>query len=531
MSLVDTPHSEARLQSAVNRLKARGIKNDDVMALAELFCAIVDYSFAQFSSSCIKALDNMAQETNNPWPEKGPVFGSSDSPGRTKVITTRDVSRNLLSEETSRNRRDVKDCSDMERLYDDKAPKRENFERLKKMVTDMGLDRTRIVEHQLKETPVVDVVKKEYSLLSAVPILKIKCPVCKKRKERSDYNMIGGTRCEICSTCEAELAEKKVSEKPGTLPLKIEHAPEARPLVHPVAEPIVASASISTPAEPPGTSGVEKPPRRERPKKCDVPVGMKFCYKCGKTKNLDEFGNLASSKDGKSSRCRECTNIYYRNWRANRQNASLNLNKDSAQIDAVIEGAEAVAMNATAIVDKIQSSIENVEAFIEDVQTTKEEMIEEIQNPDVEEIGSPQTKFCPRCRLTKEIEEFCLNKHSKDGRNYICETCANGRLKENRTKTPAEVDVTIEKILAMEGRIPTGKPDHFGKKNTWTYTRIAADIGTHPTVISRALDVMICRNLADRKWLKEAHAYVFWLTGNQTKDLNLTENPKVESAA
>jgi hypothetical protein len=45
------------------------------------------------------------------------------------------------------------------------------------------------------------------------------------------------------------------------------------------------------------------------------------------------------------------------------------------------------------------------------------------------------------------------------------------------------------------------------------------------------LDVMISRNLAHRKWLKEAHAYVFWLTGNQTKDLNLTENPKVESAA
>ena len=45
----------------------------------------------------------------------------------------------------------------------------------------------------------------------------------------------------------------------------------------------------------------------------------KICSKCGLEKDLDEFGNLKSSKDGKLSRCKECTKEYMKEYQ--RKNA------------------------------------------------------------------------------------------------------------------------------------------------------------------------------------------------------------------
>lgn len=39
-----------------------------------------------------------------------------------------------------------------------------------------------------------------------------------------------------------------------------------------------------------------------------VPAGMKKCTKCGTIKSLEEYHNDSKSKDGKKSRCKECTN-------------------------------------------------------------------------------------------------------------------------------------------------------------------------------------------------------------------------------
>ena len=41
-------------------------------------------------------------------------------------------------------------------------------------------------------------------------------------------------------------------------------------------------------------------------------VGFKFCTGCNRSKPLSEFGNRKSSKDGKSRRCKECVNKYYK---------------------------------------------------------------------------------------------------------------------------------------------------------------------------------------------------------------------------
>ena len=42
---------------------------------------------------------------------------------------------------------------------------------------------------------------------------------------------------------------------------------------------------------------------------------MKTCSKCGKTKDVAEFHNLARNKDGKHERCKDCRNAYETLWR------------------------------------------------------------------------------------------------------------------------------------------------------------------------------------------------------------------------
>ncbi len=48
-------------------------------------------------------------------------------------------------------------------------------------------------------------------------------------------------------------------------------------------------------------------------------------------------------------------------------------------------------------------------------------------------------KICSKCMEIKELNEFCSNKNSKDGKMHICKKCNIMKLKEWRKKNPIKV--------------------------------------------------------------------------------------------
>jgi len=53
--------------------------------------------------------------------------------------------------------------------------------------------------------------------------------------------------------------------------------------------------------------------------KVEVPIGYKYCKKCGESKPIDSFYNQKSSKDGKMLWCKQCSDKSARDWASNNQ--------------------------------------------------------------------------------------------------------------------------------------------------------------------------------------------------------------------
>ena len=93
---------------------------------------------------------------------------------------------------------------------------------------------------------------------------------------------------------------------------------------------------------------------------------LKKCTKCGLKKDISEFSNKKSNKDGMQHICKSCQKEYYEKW-------------------------------ITAI--------------------RKEREIKEQLKKD------KKTKFCNKCKQEKDKTEFNRNKREKDGLNWWCKSC------------------------------------------------------------------------------------------------------------
>ncbi len=58
---------------------------------------------------------------------------------------------------------------------------------------------------------------------------------------------------------------------------------------------------------------------------------MKKCTKCKETKNLSEFGKLATNKDSLHTQCKSCKRAYYSKYRSNNSDTINNTNKKWAK--------------------------------------------------------------------------------------------------------------------------------------------------------------------------------------------------------
>ena len=63
---------------------------------------------------------------------------------------------------------------------------------------------------------------------------------------------------------------------------------------------------------------------------------MKYCGGCNDDRNIEEFGNNKSSKDGKQSQCRSCMSKLYRKSRLKKsehyKNVSLERNRNNTKL-------------------------------------------------------------------------------------------------------------------------------------------------------------------------------------------------------
>ena len=137
----------------------------------------------------------------------------------------------------------------------------------------------------------------------------------------------------------------------------------------------------------------------------------KICSKCNIGKELGEFHKDKSRKDGLSNRCKECRNIYSRQY--------------------TIENKESISAN------KKEYRKKNTEVIKERNKKYNEKKKLEKKNEEKLVVNS---KKCSKCNVDKDIVEFHKDHRTKDGHKSICKECRNP---SKKSKIPViELDPT-----------------------------------------------------------------------------------------
>lgn len=129
----------------------------------------------------------------------------------------------------------------------------------------------------------------------------------------------------------------------------------------------------------------------------------KVCKKCGVEKALEEFAVDSNGKFGRKGRCKECQNVYAREYRQKNKAKCYEREKEYKK-----NNKEKVA------------TYPSKKKFPLYTKKYKDRLIAgQVERTTIEE------KRCYRCETVKNIEEFVKDKYSKDGHAYKCKQCSN----------------------------------------------------------------------------------------------------------
>ena len=138
-------------------------------------------------------------------------------------------------------------------------------------------------------------------------------------------------------------------------------------------------------------------------------VETKTCTKCGSTKPLSEFHKDKSKPDGHCPRCKECK---------------------------IREVSEYIKNNPEKVKEANKIARERNQPYIKEYRVKYKKRLRETQDYTIKEF-----KTCPRCKITKPINEFNINKSNKDGHSSYCKPCSSIRDREYRRSHPTKPKV------------------------------------------------------------------------------------------
>lgn len=108
----------------------------------------------------------------------------------------------------------------------------------------------------------------------------------------------------------------------------------------------------------------------------ELPGGLKLCVSCDMAKSMSEFGNKSNTKDGLNIYCKECASFQRK---------------------------------------------------------SKYKYI--LERPGLPELPE-NFKRCTRCKISKTVENFGVDKQKRDGHSHYCRACALDRINEYNRKNP-----------------------------------------------------------------------------------------------
>lgn len=127
------------------------------------------------------------------------------------------------------------------------------------------------------------------------------------------------------------------------------------------------------------------------------------------------------------------------------------------------------------------------------------------------------TKVCSKCKVEKDVGEFCKDKYKKSGLNSACRVCANTRLAVWKAKNPEKVKASRAVWKAKNPEKVRGKRARYAAKHPEkARERTARYAAKHP---EKAREINIRSHRNSRETLKDSYIRRFFNIPNAPPEL------------